>query len=235
MIEQVSAKVMLGGEAAAFSRGGNRLCFVDPRDSGRCIKVLRPDRSPAIKRGESGFPKNLKPLSSFDDNREEAGVYAAIQRSVGEAAFSMIPRLHGWVETEFGAGLCQDLVRDDDGLIAVTLKQYLWQRGRDAALERVLAEFGAAWSAAGMPSRKLLSHNLVVQCAGGNPLRLWVIDGLGWPDLLPLASYCRGLARRKARRRITALEDTIREQLDKRDTPEDFGYHGWLEEEQRAR
>ncbi len=231
----MSEFVQLGSEAAAFARGGNRLCFVDPRDAGRCIKVLRPDRSPAIKRGESAFPKNLKPLASFDDNREEARVYAAIQRSVGEPAFELIPRLYGWVDTDFGEGLCQQLLRDDDGRIAVSLKQYLWERGRDGALEAPLAAFGRDWAAAGMPSRKLLTHNMVVQCANQEPLRIWVIDGLGWPDLLPLARLVPALARRRASRRVNALEASIQEQLDKRGDPAQFGYHGWLEEGQRLR
>jgi len=231
----VSAQLTLGGEDAAFSRGGNRLCFVDPRDSGRCIKVLRPDRSPAIKRSECGFPKNLKPLSSFDDNREEARVYAHIADAVGEMAFALIPRLHGWVETELGRGLCQDLIRDDDGRIAVTLKQFLWQHGRSPELEAPLRDFGRAWAEAGMPSRKLLTHNLVVQCAGGRPERLWAIDGLGWPDLLPLANFWPAMARRRAARRVADLEPTIAEQLAKRGDPARFGYHGWLEEQQRSR
>lgn len=231
----MSAEVILGGEETAFSRGGNRLCFVDPRDPDRCIKVLRPDRLPHIKRAESGFPKKLKPLASFDDNREEALVYARIQRAVGEQAFTMIPRLHGRVETDLGPGLCQQLLRDDDGRIAVSLKQYLWQRGRDAALEAPLAIFRDHWAAAGMPSRKLLTHNLVVQCAAQQPVCIWVIDGLGWPDLLPLSRFFPALARRRAGRRVAALDASIQEQLDKRGDPGRFGYHGWLDESQRVR
>ena len=73
----------LGDEEAAFARGGNRLCFVDPRDANRCVKVLRADRLPAIKRAEKGFPKNLKSVDSFDDNYQECRVYQRIQRSVG--------------------------------------------------------------------------------------------------------------------------------------------------------
>ncbi len=235
MNEPRAATLALGGEHAAFSRGGNRLCFVDPRDANRCIKVARPDRLPAIKRAEAGFPKNLKPLSSFDDNCEEAQVYARIGRSIGPAAFELVPRLYGAVATEYGTGLCFDLVRDDDGRIAVTLKQYLWQRGLDAALSAPLAEFGARWQALGMPSRRLLTHNILVQCAGGEPLRLWVIDGLGWPDLLPLAYASRALARHKAARRVADLDSAIAEQLAKRGDRAQFGYHGWLDDAQRQR
>ncbi len=223
----------LGGEEAAFSRGGNRLCFVDPRDSTRCIKVARPDRTPAIKRREAGFPKNLKPDASFDDNREEARVYAGIQRRIGEPAFELVPRLYGPVDTDLGPGLCFDLLRDADGRISVSLKQYLWQKGEAPALAAPLESFCAHWAALGMPSRKLLTHNIVVQCDETGPRGLWVIDGLGWPDLLPLARWFPPLARRRAARRIAGLRAAIREQLDRRGDPSRFGYHGWLEERQR--
>jgi len=227
------ATLALGGVEAAFSRGGNRLCFVDPRDRDRCLKVQRPDRTPRDKRRASGCPKNLKPLAGFDDNRREALVYRRLARAIGEPAFSLVPRLHGWVDTDLGPGLCSDLIRDSDGRIAVTLKQYLWQHGLDQPLRQALRRFGDDWQALGMPSRKLLTHNIVVRCEEGRAQRLWVIDGLGWPDLLPLAWWWPALARHRARRRLRALDAAIGEQLEKRGDPERFGYHGWLEEHER--
>lgn len=225
--------VDLGAEEAAFTRGGNRLVFVDPRNAGRCIKVLRPDRLPGTKRREKGFPKNLKPLSAFDDNLQEIRVYERILRSLGEQAFDAIPRTHGLVDTNFGQGLCCDLVRDDDGRISLSLKQYLWQHGRSAQLDATLRRFSARWCRLGVPSRNLLLHNMVIQCGGPRPQRLLVIDGLGWPDLLPLAWYWPALARRKAARRIVLLYQAVDALLERRDAEQDFGFHGWLEDGQR--
>ncbi len=227
-------RIDLGEEHSAFTRGGNRLCFIDPRDSNRCIKVQRPDRLPALKRREKGFPKNLKPLDRFDDNRQEFRVYQHIERAIGQRAYDFIPRLYGWVATNFGDGLCFDLVRDADGRISVTLKQYLWEHGLDGPIEQVLAQFSAGWEALGMPSRNLLLHNLLVQCSGEGARRIVVIDGLGWPDLLPLAYYWPALARRKAARKTRALEDSIRAFLPRRGDRSNYGYHGWLEERQRG-
>jgi hypothetical protein len=227
--------VDLGDESGAFTRGGNRLCFVDPRDQGRCIKVLRADRLPEIKRRERGFPKNLKPLHAFDDNRQELRVYRRIHRALGEQAYDYIPRVYGLVDTNLGEGLCCDLVRDDDDRISLSLKQYLWLHGRDREIEQLVNWFCAEWCRLGMPSRNLLLHNMVVQSVGGRPQRLVVIDGLGWPDLLPLAWYWPAMARRKAARKTSALYQAIDALLEKRETQADYGYHGWLEEGQRAR
>ncbi|MFV0278116.1 MAG: YrbL family protein [Parahaliea sp.] len=223
----------LGEEGAAFARGGNRLCFVDPRHPERCIKVLRADRSPAQKRREATPIKRLKPLSRFDDNQQEAAVYRRIEGRIGSAAFELVPRLHGFVATSLGPGLCSELLRDDDGRIAITLKQYLWQHGESASLAPLLEHFCARWRALGMPSRHLLLHNIVLQYRGGQPAALKVIDGLGWPDLLPLAWYLPPLARRKAGQRARRLHSAILSLLDKRASGGDFGIHGWLDDTRR--
>ncbi|MBN7797017.1 YrbL family protein [Parahaliea mediterranea] len=225
--------VTLGGVDAAFARGGNRLCFVDPRSPERCIKTLRADRSPAAKRRAAPLFKRLKPLASFDDNRQEARVFRRIERRIGQEAFELIPRLHGFVSTDLGEGLCCDLLRDDDGRIALSLKQYLWQRGRDRWVESALARFGERWRTLGMPSRRLLLHNMVVQCRDGRAERLYVIDGLGWPDMLPLADLVPALARRKAGQRLRDLDNAIEQLLARQARHGDFGIHGWLPDARR--
>ena len=63
-----------------FAAGGNRWCYVDPADVDRCIKVRRPDFSIEERRRSKGFPKNLKPLSSFDDNLDEFRVMRSLER-----------------------------------------------------------------------------------------------------------------------------------------------------------
>lgn len=225
--------VDLGSEEAAFARGGNRLCFVDPRDPGRCIKILRADRSPSTKRRAAPLIKRLKPLSSFDDNRQEARVFERIEAHIGQEAFELIPRLYGFVTTNLGEGLCCDLIRDDDGRIALSLKQYLWQRGRDRPVNTALARFGERWQALGMPSRRLLLHNIVVQCHKGEARRLYVIDGLGWPDMLPLADRVTALARHKAGQRLRDLDMAIEGLLARQARRGEFGIHGWLPDARR--
>ncbi|MFA7553093.1 MAG: YrbL family protein [Spongiibacteraceae bacterium] len=225
--------VHFDSELDAFARGGNRLCFVDPRDSNNCIKVARPDRAPAIKKNEKSFPASLKPLSAFDDNAEEFRVYTHIKRQIGDAAFELIPRCTGFVETNFGRGLGSEIIKDDDGKISLTLKQYLWLFGETDDLKEALTVFKQRWQLLGMPSRNLLLHNIVVQQAKGKIQRLVVIDGLGWPDVLPIAYYCRAVAQRKAKRKAARLADAIAALLAKKQQGGDWGYHGWMDDNKR--
>ena len=53
---------------------------------------------------EKGFPKNLRPLSSFDDNREECRVVTQLQRQLGEIVFEHVYRCYGFIQTDLGVG-----------------------------------------------------------------------------------------------------------------------------------
>ncbi len=226
--------LQLGPEDNAFARGGNRLCFVDPRNSDNCIKVARTDRTPAIKKSEKKFPASLKPLKFFDDNEEEFRVYQRIDQQIGKEAYALIPRCYGFVETDWERGLCSEIIKDDDGKISLTLKQYLWQFGYTEELKVKVDSFKQQWQSLGMPSRNLLLHNIVVQQKEEKIQRLVVIDGLGWPDIIPLGYYSNLMAKRKAARKASRLDATINRLLDIKRNQGDWGYHGWMDDDKRT-
>lgn len=212
-----------------FARGGNRLCFVHPQHTDRCIKVRRPDFTLEDLRRKKGFPKNLRPLSSFDDNLEEERVMTDIAQRIGEEAFEVVSRCFGFEDTDMGRGLTSELVRDGDGRISRTLKQTIWDQGYDDALQAAVARFGARWSALGIPSRDLLVHNLLVQRDGaGHILRLVAIDGLGSASAIPEQWLSRGMQRQRAARKVANLHERIQTLLAARARGEFPGTHGLL-------
>ncbi|TQV77663.1 hypothetical protein FKG94_14995 [Exilibacterium tricleocarpae] len=216
-----------------FARGGNRLCFVNPDNCHQCVKVARPGFSAAEKRRKKSFPKSLKPLSSFDDNLQEYRTLTAIHRRSGDPVLDLIPRCYGLVPTDCGPGIVTDLITDADGRISITLKQYLWEQGITPTLRQSLEQFRRQWSTLAVPSRDLLLHNVVVQQTAGGALRLMVIDGLGWSDLIPLAQLLPVLARRKALRKLDNLEARMQTLLTTKQRGGPWGYHGYLEPRQR--
>ncbi|MEO0442948.1 MAG: YrbL family protein [Pseudomonadota bacterium] len=226
----------LGKADNAFAQGGNRLCFFHPQHDDRCIKVARPERTPALRRKSKTFPSNLKPLSRFDENTNEIKAMHKIDRYIGDDAYGLIPYCYGMLATNFGPGLCSELITNSDNRISLTLKQYIWDFGKTQSLMSALDRFVKEWSRLAMPSKKLLLHNIVVQQnigPGNNEVkRLVVVDGLGWSGLafLYYKMYSMGAARalKKASEIYLEIDNLlVQKQNNSR------GYHGWLKKDKR--
>lgn len=194
--------------------GGKPALFCSPRNPKRCVKIRRPDFTLSDLRRRKGFPKNLKRLSSFDDNREEAEVIEKLQRRHGPELFQHVSHCYGFEETDSGRGLVTELMRDNKGSIASTLKKYLWDQGLTPDCRRAVDQLCSFWEAEGVMSRDLLLHNLVVQRRlDGSVERFVVIDGLGssslMPDYLMPARSRRAKARRKTRNLYQRIEHLL--------------------------
>jgi len=198
-----------------FAQGGNRLCFVHPEDPNCCIKVRRPDFTLADCRRKKGFPKNLRPLSSFDDNREEYRTIQQLRQSIGDSVFDHVYRCFGFVATDLGPGLETELIRDVDGLISLSLKQYLWEVGYTEPCRQAIKELTTFWKEKKVPSRDLLTHNIVVQQnRQGEISRLVVIDGLGDPTLIPFCWLPLKYQERRIETRLQRFESRLAEFVD---------------------
>ncbi|MFE8072888.1 YrbL family protein [Marinobacteraceae bacterium S3BR75-40.1] len=212
-----------------FARGGNRLCFVHPDDAGRCVKVRRPDFTLEDRRRKKGFPKNLKPLSSFDDNLEESRVMTGLEKRYGERIFRHVSRCYGFVDTDFGKGLVSELIRDGNGAISQTLKKYLWDHGLTEECQAAVQALGDFWQSQAVPSRDLLLHNIVVQRNNDGTIeRLVVIDGLGSSGLIPAGWLPHSLQQRKSARKVANLHERIDILLGQRGQDTFPGFHGLL-------
>ena len=212
-----------------FARGGNRLCYVHPLRADRVIKVRRPDVSLEFKRSKKGFPKNLRPLSSFDDNAEELRVMESLDKLIGPDLYQCVSRCYGFEDTDMGPGLVSDLVRDSNQKVSHTLKQYIWDHGFDENCRNAVAAFSDLWIRLGVPSRDLLLHNIVAQRDdNGAIVRLVVIDGLGSPNLIPASLLPLSHRQKKARRKVSNMNERIELLLGQRGQETFPGYHGLL-------
>lgn len=217
-------------ELEPFAQGGNRLCFVHPHDQNRCIKVRRPDFTLEDLRNRKGFPKNLKPLSSFDDNAEEYRVMKQLYNRFGDALYEHVSACFGFEDTDMGKGLVSELIRDESQNISHTLKQYIWDHGYDDKCKQAVNQFCRYWESLGIPSRDLLLHNIVVQVNASNDIvRLVVIDGLGSSSLLPGWLLPNSFFKKKAKRKTENLRLRIEVLLQDREKGGAFpGYYGLL-------
>jgi len=199
-----------------FAQGGNRLCFAHPADKRVCIKVRRTDFTLKDLRRTKPFPKNLRPLTSFDDNLEEYQVLNRLQRKHGDQAFDHISRCYGFADTNLGKGLLSELLRDYDDKISLTIKQHIMEYGISDAFNEALGSFCSFWDSMAIPSRDLLIHNIVVhQFDPEQAPRLVVIDGLGYSGIIPERVLPQSFFNKKAQRKTLGLQTRIQDFYDK--------------------
>jgi hypothetical protein len=211
-------------DSLIFAEGGRRYCFVHPDDPGKCVKTLSPKGTPEKRRKEAVWYKKLRPLFMFDDNLRELKAFQALGKK-GDAVWSHFPRCYGIQPTNRGDGIVTDLIRDADGAVSKTVRQYVKANGKTPELQVALEEFFCLFRSKGIVTRDFLDHNLLVQnntlptrttqnlCESNiplpktenlkpNTLKIYMIDGFGLSELIPLSQWVSSLGKRKVDRKI---------------------------------
>lgn len=170
-----------------LGKGRTRECFLDPRDSAKCIKVDFTSK---------GYHQTAK----------EARYYQKLLKIKPDLEYDFIPQFYGMEETDRGWGGVFDLIRDEDTQeVSLTLGHYL----RDGSVARdqdlwntALTEFLGRLMATGVIVRDLNPGNLCARKRNDGSIQLVAIDGIGHRDFIPLCDYFLRFARRKLRRYI---------------------------------
>lgn len=197
-----------------FARGGNRLCFVDPSDPNRCIKVRRPEFTLEDLRKRKGFPHTMFPAAWLDESIKEHRILDRCQRRLGDKLNKVVAKHYGFVGTDMGQGLCSELIRNADGRISISVMEYVWENGKTDSLMSAVKQFENIWPALLIPSRDLLLHNVVAQTDHSHQIvRLVVIDGLGYSGMIPFGLLPRTYKEQRAVRKINRFRTLIDEQV----------------------
>ncbi len=168
-----------------FAEGGNRLCFVHPENTNRCIKILKPDSIKNLREKRS-FLKNLRPDSYFDDNLNEYKAYQQTAIIEGDdRIYDHIPRCYGWQDTDLGKGLVLDYYEQKDGMPSHTLLEELQKNGLSSGLEQRLEQLAEYLKETQILTKNIIPHNVV--CASDNKLK--IIDGIGSPSRFSIVNY----------------------------------------------
>ena len=150
---------------ALIGSGNTRSCYYHPGDARKCIKIL-------------------KDTARTDVNKLELGYYNHLNRH--RASLTHLPKCYGYVDTNLGPGLVFDVVEDNDGTLANTLKKMVKQGSLSINeaqklvedLERYLRKSAIAFCDDSL-------DNLVVV-----DNRLYIIDGMVSNKPLKTLFYC---------------------------------------------
>ena len=188
-----------------FAKGGRRDCFIDPEDPSKCIKTLNERGDPVERRKKSSWYKRLRPLYFFDDNARELDSFRQLERK-DDVVWAHFPRCYGLVETSFGKGIATDLIRDGDGAVSHSFRDHVASCGKTQELFSALDDFFQILLRENVATRDILDHNLVVR-VGADGLRVYMIDGFGSSEFIPISSWIPMLGRRKVLRKIRRFKN----------------------------
>lgn len=183
-----------------FAEGGRRYCFVHPDDPNKCVKTLSENGDPIRRRKESKWFKRLRPLSKFDDNLRELESFHELLRH-HEVVWNHFPRCYGIQSTNRGDGIVTDLIRDKDGLVSKTVRQYIKAFGKTDPLREALDQFFDCLQQECVVTRDILDHNIVAQVRPDG-LRIVIIDGFGSSEVIPFSLWFQSIGQRKVARKI---------------------------------
>ncbi len=202
--------LMLNG-LKPFAQGGRRICYDHPDYQDRCVKVRRPDRSLEYLRSRRSFPKNLMPLSSFDDSLEEHRIMSYLDKHIGEPLYQHVNRCFGFEQTDMGEGLVCELIKDGDGQVSQSLRQHINEFGYSDACRQAVEDFCQFWLTMMIPYRgNFRLENLVVQkAADGTIQRLVVIDDIGHASSFPLWMIPKSYQKKKSKKKVAILKQRV--------------------------
>jgi hypothetical protein len=185
-----------------FAVGGFRACYVHPENRARCLKVVLPGKGAADRRREDSFIAHFRPDWHYDENLHEARFLELLEKQLGCDATAHFILSHGFTETDLGAALETDLVRDPDDVVSITAKEYIVQNGFDDAAHSALEQLHRFLLRRRVLVRDPFVHNILFQKQADASLRAVIVDGLGNAEFIPFSEWIPALARRKINRKF---------------------------------
>ena len=167
--------------APPLGRGTERVCYEDPRDPRRVIKV------------DHNRPKKKRRWQSLQDARYLSHL---ARRGV---PFDHLTRYFGKVETDLGTGWVFERVTNDDGSAPESLEDLLAEGDREMPASELL-ELRDAMLEHGVVPCDLRLDNVLLPVTGGRR-RAVLVDGVRNSDFVPIATYSRWFARKKIARK----------------------------------
>ncbi len=173
-----------------IGKGTNRLCFIHPLDSNKCIKVTY--------------------SNDFSETIKEIRYYKFLQKK--DISWDFLVKYYGSIETTLGKGEVFDLVRDYNGEISKTLSFYLQSDDKTKSIQnplKLLEELKEYTLKENIVVKDLNTKNMLYQKLDNNTAKLVLIDGVVNNDFLPFSKYINFFTRKKIKRLWKRFEESL--------------------------
>ena len=169
-------------KALYIGQGLDRECYLHPDDPGKCIKITI-----------SG---------DYRQHNDDIKYYNRLQKR--DICWQQVARFYGLCTTSLGSGLIFEVVRDFDGSISRSLRDYIRNNGYPidkAQLHQELSRLKDYLLEHAIIMRDLKDDNILLQRLDQNETRLVVIDGIGNNEFIPISELTPVFTRMKINRK----------------------------------
>lgn len=171
--------------------GLHRECHRHPENKNLCIKVI-----------VKGNAKESQREKKYYRHLEKRGIN-----------WDMIPMYYGDIETNLGLGSVFDLILDPDGAVSKTLEFYLSSNDKTETyyddLSNSLYLLKEYLFQQRIMTMTIKPKNILCQKNDTDIIRLFLVDGIGSSDFIPVCNYSSYLAKKKISRKWNLFEKSI--------------------------
>lgn len=175
-------------------RGRERTCYLHPEDPGKLIKISG-DETDSQSRREIQFYQDYAKRASPD--------------------YRHLPRFHGLAKTNLGQGMLVDYIRDHDGQVSKSLRDYLDEGMSLPQATPYLNELKHyLLKNCVIFNHDMVTRNILLQHQSAQTSLLVLIDGIGDVVALPWLNRFEFHARSKIERRWNRFMQRLHDRID---------------------
>lgn len=199
-------KIVELNESLLVGKGGRREVYLDPEDKTKCIKITTLSSKKAGKKNTKHWYKKLRPLSSFDENKNELKAYKNMIKKYGNDSkvFENIPKFYGEVNTNFGWGIEVEYLENIE-----SLKNFIDKNGINDSILPALKDMFVNFIENNVEIRDYTPYNYMVKNIDGK-LKVYLIDGLGAAIWIPIHKIAY-FGKKQIKRRIDKMLKNLAE------------------------
>ncbi|EHK66604.1 YrbL family protein [Achromobacter arsenitoxydans] len=186
---------------AIAAAGSERDVYLHPTDTALLIKTVNWARSSQIHRKRHWYKRFQREGGNRVIIAETVEYIATSTRQSAITGNSLMARIFGLVLTSKGLGLVVERIVDAHGNLAPTLKEVVARQGFNPELRRRVEEFVMALIDAHVIFNDVSASNIVVGFNASGREGLYLVDGYGSKQLIPVYSWSKALNARRILRR----------------------------------
>ncbi|WP_251863594.1 YrbL family protein [Achromobacter sp. Marseille-Q4962] len=196
-------------QAHRVAAGSERDVYEHPRNPALLIKVINHARAREPGRRQA-WHKQFQREQAYRIFIAELSEYLATSAHSGmPQGNALLSRICGVVNTSAGLGLVVEKIVDERGELAPTLQQVVAAQGYGPQLRQQVHQFFLALADAHVIFNDVSARNIVVGRNADGHAGLFLVDGYGPKQFLPVYAWSKALNRRRLLRKYEKMADKM--------------------------